>query len=100
MGASLSGTLSAALRRAFAAFVEVETDPKGDGQQRERLRLETLGSQNKPLWFLIDRPEKSRPPVPDAASCSLQSRKKESTPPRFFGLEELRIMECSFLIWE
>jgi hypothetical protein len=40
----------------FAAFVEVETDPKDDGTQRERVLLGTLGSQDKPLWFQIDRP--------------------------------------------
>lgn len=39
----------------FAAFVEVETDPKDDGNRRERVLLGTLGSQDKPLWLEIDR---------------------------------------------
>jgi len=38
----------------FAAFVEVETDPKDDGQRRERVLLGKLGSQDEPLWFQID----------------------------------------------
>jgi hypothetical protein len=44
----------------FAAFVEVETDPRDDGKRRERVLLGTLGSQEKPLWFEIDRPAADR----------------------------------------
>lgn len=43
----------------FGAFVEVETDPKDNGKRRERVLLGTLGSQDKPLWFEIGKPDKT-----------------------------------------